>query len=78
MAYTDLDPAARYKIRVVYAGDSTRPKIRPTTGDDIEIYPLLSRQATAQGKLHLKWRRDAGLGDAGRGSQVAEVSLMRR
>jgi hypothetical protein len=57
----------------------------------IEIHPLLSRpvpfkplefdvprQATAKGELHLKWRREAGLGAAGRGLQVAEVSLMRK
>jgi hypothetical protein len=91
MAYTDLDPAAQYKIRVVYAGDSTRPKIRLSTADGIEIHPLLSRpvpfqplefdiprQATAKGELHLKWRREAGLGDNGRGLQVAEVWLMRK
>jgi hypothetical protein len=91
MAYTDLDRSAQYKIRVVYAGDSTRPKIRLTAGDAIEIHPLLARpvpfkplefdvprEATATGELHLKWYREAGLGDAGRGLQVAEVWLMRK
>lgn len=91
MAYADLDRSAQYKIRVVYAGDSTRPKIRLTADDRIEIHPLLARpvpfkplefdvprEATATGELHLKWYREAGLGDAGRGLQVAEVWLMRK
>jgi hypothetical protein len=91
MAYTDLDRGAQYKIRVVYAGDATRPKIRLAAGDGIEIHPLLARpvpfkplefdiprEATAKGELHLKWYREAGLGDAGRGLQVAEVWLMRK
>jgi len=91
MAYRDLDPRAQYRIRVVYAGDSTRPKIRLSTSDNIEIHPLLERpspfhplefdiprQATATGELHLQWRREAGLGDAGRGMQVAEVWLMKK
>ena len=91
MVYPDLDPTAAYKIRVVYAGDSVRPKIRLTAGDRIEIHPLLSRpvpfkplefdiprEATAQGTLHLKWYRESGLGDAGRGLQVAEVWLLRK
>ena len=91
MRYTDLDAAAQYKIRVVYAGDSTRPKIRLATAGGIEIHPLLSRpvpfqplefdiprEATAKGELDLKWYRETGLGDAGRGLQVAEVWLMRK
>lgn len=91
MEYHDLDPAAQYKIRVVYAGDSTRPKIRLMADDNIEIHPLLSRpipfrplefdipkEATANGVLHLKWYREAGLGDAGRGLQIAEVWLVRK
>ncbi|HCC56783.1 MAG TPA: hypothetical protein DEQ47_05880, partial [Solibacterales bacterium] len=43
MSYRDLDPNAQYKIRVVYAGDSTGPKIRLTAGADIEIHPLMQR-----------------------------------
>jgi hypothetical protein len=36
------------------------------------------REATARGELHLKWYREAGLGDAGRGLQVAEVWLVKK
>ena len=89
--YRELDSNARYKIRVVYAGDSVRPKIRLTANDKIEIHPLLARPipfkplefdipraATAGGELQLKWYRESGLGDAGRGLQVAEVWLMKK
>src|SRR5882724_584982 len=91
LAYHDLDPKAQYKIRVVYAGDSIRPKIRLTANGKIEIHPLLARPvpfhpiefdipaaATAGGELHLQWYRETGLGDAGRGLQVAEVWLMKK
>ena len=40
MHYTALDPAAQYKIRVVYAGDSPRQKIRLVANGGIEIHPL--------------------------------------
>jgi hypothetical protein len=91
MDYPDLDRTAQYRIRVVYAGDSTRPKIRLEANNGIEIHPLMSRpvpfkvlefdiprEATAAGRLHLRWFREPGLGDAGRGLQVAEVWLVRK
>ncbi|HTX38145.1 MAG TPA: glycoside hydrolase family 20 zincin-like fold domain-containing protein [Bryobacteraceae bacterium] len=91
MVYHDLDRNAQYKIRVVYAGDSTRPRIRLTAANGIEIHGLISRpvpfkplefdiphEATATGTLDLKWYRETGLGDAGRGLQVAEVWLIRK
>jgi hypothetical protein len=91
LAYHDLDPTAEYKVRVVYAGDQTKPKIRLLANDKIEIHPLLSRPvpfqplefdipkaATASGALRLKWFRETGLGDAGRGLQVAEVWLLKK
>jgi hypothetical protein len=91
MHYSGLDPSAEYKIRVVYAGDSTRPKIRLVANDKTEIHPLIARpvpfrplefdiprEATAKGELRLQWFREPGLGDAGRGMQVAEVWLIRK
>ncbi len=91
MHYPDLDPTASYKIRVVYAGDSTRPKIRLATKGGMEIHPLLQRpvpfrplefdiprDATKSGELTLQWNRESGLGDAGRGTQIAEVWLIRK
>jgi hypothetical protein len=91
MQYKDLDPRAQYKVRVVYAGDSIRPKIRLAANGGIEVHPLLARpvpfkplefdiprEATAKGELRLQWYRESGLGDAGRGMQVAEVWLIRK
>jgi hypothetical protein len=91
MQYTDLDPSAQYKVRVVYAGDTTRPKIRLLADDAIEIHPFIQRavpfrpvefdvpaEATSDGELTLTWYREPGLGGNGRGCQVAEVWLMKR
>jgi hypothetical protein len=91
MHYKDLDPHAEYKLRVVYAGDSPRPKLRLTANDNVEIHPLMARpvpfrpiefdipqSVTSQGQLRLKWNRETGLGDAGRGLQIAEVWLVRK
>lgn len=88
--YPNLDPAAKYRVRVVYAGDTTRPRLRMVAGDNIEVHDWLSRPvpfhplefdipsaATAKGELHLSISREPGLGGAGRGSQVAEIWLMK-
>ena len=90
MEYPDLDRTAQYRVRVVYAGDATRPKIRLEANNGIEIHALISRpvpfkvlefdiprEATREGHLRLRWFREPGLGDAGRGLQVAEVWLVR-
>jgi len=90
MRYTGLDPAAQYRIRVVYAGDSPGRKIRLMAGP-LQIHPLMLKPqpvrpiefdiphaATAQGELNLSWYREAGLGGNGRGCQVAEVWLMKK
>jgi hypothetical protein len=88
MRYTGLDSQARYKVRVVYAGD-TRAQVRMTAnGAEIHGYrdkpnpvaPLefnLPPEATRGGTLTLEWTRTPGLGGAGRGCQVAEVWLIR-
>jgi len=90
MRYSDLDPSAQYKVRVVYGGESPRP-IRLTADDKYEIHPLLKREfppkplefdipveATKDGQLSLKWFREPGLGDSGRGCQVSEVWLIKK
>lgn len=90
MRYTGLDPKARYRLRVVYAGDSPRIKIRCVANEDIEIHPFIEKplpvrplefdippQATRSGTLTLSWYREPGLGGNGRGCQVAEVWLIR-
>jgi hypothetical protein len=89
--YSDLDRNARYKLRVVYAGESNRVRIRLSANDGVEIHPLLPKErpirpvefdipkaATADGKLKLSWSAEPGRGGNGRGCQVAEVWLMKR
>jgi glycosyl hydrolase family 20 len=91
MHYDGLDRAAQYKVRVVYAGDSLRVKIRLVANGSIEIHPLMEKpnpiapvefdipqQATEKGTLDLEWSREAGAGGNGRGCQVAEVWLIRK
>jgi hypothetical protein len=91
MRYTGLDPAAQYRIRVVYAGDSLGRKIRLAAGDGIEVHPLMlkpqpvrpiefdiPRAATSTGELKLAWYREPGLGGNGRGCEVSEVWLIKK
>jgi hypothetical protein len=89
MHYEDLNPTASYRLKVVYGGDTTEPKIRLHANDALEIHgfidrpvpfkPLefdIPREATSGGKLDLTWYREPGLGGNGRGNAVAEVWLM--
>jgi hypothetical protein len=91
MHYADLDPKARYRIRVVYAGDNNRPKVRLVANGDIEIHPWRTKdspprpvefdvpaQATSKRELNLSWYQESGRGGAGRGCQVAEVWLIKK
>lgn len=91
MHYGDLDRAAQYKIRIVYAGDSPRQKIRLMAADGIEIHPFIEkafpirpqefdipRNATQRGELDLSWFREPKQGGNGRGCQVAEVWLIKK
>jgi hypothetical protein len=93
MRYTGLDPAARYRVRIVYAGDvySAKTRIRLVANGSIEVAPPapkppptqpaeydLAPETTKSGTLTLTWTQDAGQGSAGRGCQVAEVGLIRQ
>jgi hypothetical protein len=91
MRYTDLDPRAQYTVRVVYAGDSLRTRIRLAANDGVEVHPLLQKAipvrpvefaipkaATVGGTLTLTWYQEAGRGGNGRGCQVAEVWLLKK
>jgi hypothetical protein len=90
MEYRDLDPNAEYKVRVVYAGDSPRQKIR-LTANGTEVHGLMQKpvpvkaiefdipkSATQSGDLTLEWTREPGQGGNGRGCQVAEVWLVKK
>jgi hypothetical protein len=92
MKYAGLDPAARYKVRVVYAGDiySQSVRVRLTADESHEVHAPMAKPspvapvefaippaATADGALTLTWRINEGIGGAGRGNQVAEVWLIK-
>ncbi len=91
MRYTDLDPGAHYKVRIVYGGDNFRSKFRLLANETIEIHPFIPKkvpvqpvefdipqEATRSGQLTLSWHQEPGRGGAGRGCQVAEVWLIKK
>lgn len=90
MHYDGLDPAARYRVRIVYGGDNFRVRVR-LDAEGQQIHPPMLKpnpprpvefdvpaRATADGALTLQWAREPGLGGNGRGCQVAEVWLIRK
>jgi len=87
LRYTGLDPAARYKVRVVYGREGRATGIRLMANESAEIHPFLNRPferlefelpqaATRSGNLTLNWMQEPGAGGNGRGCQVAEVWLI--
>ena len=91
MRYNNLDRAAQYKIRVVYALESPSAVIRLVADESFEVHPYIKKesparpldfeipaQATSDGELTLSWYGRPGLGGNGRGCQVAEVWLIRK
>jgi hypothetical protein len=91
LAYDDLNPQVRYRVRITYAGEDYALPMRLVANDRFEIHPPRNRhsnpetvefdippEATATGKLKLAWTRPAGAGGSGRGAQVAEVWLLPR
>ncbi len=91
MSYDQLDPRARYRVRVIYPADSFPTPIRIRfDADGRQIHPPLAKpdpvrplefdipaELTADGALTLRWAQEPGRGGSGRGCQVAEVWLMR-
>ncbi len=92
MKYEGLDPAARYRIRIVYAGERSRQPlaIRLVADTDHEVHPAMEKKvaepvefdvppaATRDGAVTFRWIPTAGRGGNGRGLQIAEVWLLRR
>ena len=89
LRYTNLNPQTRYRVRVVYAGDSPKKKIRLVANDRFEIHPFIKKElpvrpvefeipaeATQHGELNLMWSREPGLGGNGRGCEVSEIWLL--
>ena len=90
LRYTGLDPKANYKVRVVYAGDNPKRKIRLVANSTVEVHPYIIKPvpfkpiefalplaATQTGTLSLNWFGEQGLGGNGRGCQVSEVWLLK-
>lgn len=88
MRYAGLDPAASYRLRVVYGADSPQRKMRLVAGDGAEVHPPMAKpsppcplefdipaEAIVGGTLLLTWTREPGEGGNGRGCQVCEVWL---
>ena len=89
MRYSGLDKAAQYKIRIVYSSATQQIPIRLVANDNLEIHPLIKKElhpvefdipsaATASGELNLTWTQAPGSRGAGRGTQVAEVWLIKK
>ncbi|HXE64462.1 MAG TPA: hypothetical protein VN519_13040 [Bryobacteraceae bacterium] len=91
MHYPNLDTNAQYILRVVYGGDTPRVQLKLMANGKYQIHdfrakptpqaPLefeIPKEATSGGDLTLEWSRPAGLGGAGRGTQVCEVWLIRK
>jgi hypothetical protein len=89
LRYQHLDTEAEYRLRIVYAGDEPKEKIRLMANSTIEVHPPLLRtwppapqefpiakQATASGELTLTWTGEHGGGGDGRSCQIAEVWLL--
>jgi hypothetical protein len=89
LGYEGLDPQARYRVRVTYAGDNVSARMR-LEADGLEVHPLIAKpnpvrpiefdvppQAVADGRMRLTFTREPGFGGNGRGCQVAEVWLIR-
>ena len=88
-SYDGLDPRARYKVRVVYAGDSPKAGMR-LEADGLEVHPLLPKPdpvrpvefplpaaSTRDGRLTLTFTGTPGRGGNGRGCQVAELWIVK-
>jgi hypothetical protein len=89
LRYPDLDPAARYRVRVVYPRERQGVKVRLVANGRHEVHgPLVKpfeplefdvpAEATAGGVLTLGWTQELGAGGTGRGCQVAEVWLLKK
>ncbi|MCP5520155.1 MAG: hypothetical protein H7A46_01240 [Verrucomicrobiales bacterium] len=91
LRYEGLDPSARYRVRILYGGDSPKRRVRLVAGGEVEIHPLQPKpfpyrpqeydippESIRNGELLLTWTLEPGLGRNGRGCQVAEIWLLRQ
>ena len=93
MRYSGLDRTARYRVRVVYAGDvfNNNGLTRLVANESYVIHPFMKKElpikpmefdvpveATRGGELTLTFSGPPGIGGSGRGNQIAEVWLLRK
>jgi hypothetical protein len=91
MHYDGLDPAATYKMRIVYGGDGADKPVRCVASDSIEIHPYIDKvkpvgpveyaiphEATKNGTLDLSWHGPRGRGGNGRNVQVSEIWIIKK
>ena len=91
LRYDNLDPAALYKIKVVYSGGSPNVKVQLVADGRYEVHPLMAKpdpyepiefdippDATADGDLELIFNREKGLPGNGRGMDIGEIWLIRK
>lgn len=88
LRYPGLDPAARYRVRVVYGAYERGGPIRLVADGTREIHPFLRKplerlefpipaEATRDGVLELEFQPEPGRGGNGHSLQVSEVWLVR-
>ena len=86
MQYTNLDPAAKYTVKVTYVGEGIRMKagnilVHDYLGKLNEVGPMsfdIPEKAIEDGKLTLEFSIELGKGGTGRGCQVGEVWLIKK
>jgi hypothetical protein len=91
MRYADLDPDARYTLRVVYSTWMPHVQMRLMANASVEIHPFISRgdlpapvefeiptEATRGGQLTLTWFAEHGHGGNPGGAGISEIWLIKR
>jgi hypothetical protein len=91
MRYAHLDPHAQYRVRVVFSGRPTDPRIKLVANGNIEVHPWIQKpavmgpvefdvpaQATRSGTLVLRWILEPGQGGFQGSVDIAEVFLLKR
>ena len=89
MRYGGLDPAARYRVRVVYSDQAPHIKVK-LDANGLEVHPWMHKPtprqplefdvpqaATQGGELTLTWLREPEMGHSGTGAEVSEVWLIK-
>ena len=89
MSFTDLDPQAQYRIRIVYSDLDPTIKVR-LTASDLEVHPWMLKpipripveykipmDAIDNGTLALTWQREPGRGRSGTGCEISELWIIK-